>query len=307
VEQELAEAGSPSQETYCPIGKTETTCSPLRTTCSALEPARHGEAETWSPARLREQVIAIEGPSAPASETGRSQKGSREAALRRRNASPRRTRIDRNAQGCRHFGALNRRRGHHFGDGLASGAHGSPPPSLRRRAGSRADPSAPPARPVASVTSCATVVEQAGPTRSGQAAGRGVPAAPCSPFRGDMVVAAPSGAGTPGRVNDTEPLAERCRRKVVRPVQLNATTSRSAEAYPTRRGGSEQRDRDNGEDASALSPLPAEGYPVVRRILWNGTEAQGSIGRLAGGNASRAQRTRRWSKALRSGTLAQSP
>jgi hypothetical protein len=63
-----------------------------------------------------------------------------------------------------------------------------------------------------------------------------------------------------------------------------------------------QRSQCLGTDDAA-----ADGYRDTSRKPWKGTEAHGSIGRLAGGNVSRAQRTRQWSKALRSGTPPKRP
>jgi len=162
---------------------------------------------TWAPARLREQVPAFEDRSAPAPEIWwfRNRAPRRDASASR-NGRTSGSRIIRNAQGYRHFGALTRRRGRRFGADLVFGTQSSTDHLLRQcEEAARIR-----ARRLRGVTASAEATERRRNRNwDPRDLVRLLDVASQSwvqpPLRGDGNTTPPSGAGTPGRVNGIEP------------------------------------------------------------------------------------------------------
>jgi hypothetical protein len=282
-----------------------------------FRPRRHGEAspspdeaaptsdaEAWAPARANGQAPATEDHSAPAPEVWRRARtealllGSGQQAL-----SEKAARIDRTEQGRRHFGALTRRRARRFGARLACGARDA----LSTRLGGGLAPSGSKLNGNAATVPSGRVSREVGGTGNGthttwSGCWTWYPSRlRCAP-PGESERGSSLGSGCAGSGHDAGPFADRNRRKAARPIANARTEPRFAEVDSTRRAGRAGTTTARKVEAPRRpSPTSAEGYQVARRRPWKDTEAHGSIGRSAGGNASTAQRTRRWSKALRPG------
>lgn len=157
--------------------------------------------------------------------------------------SPKSAGIGRNEHGRRHFGALTRRRGRRFGADLACGARDARTTASAVKEGAvRVD-----------ARRCRThrVLghdgtrhrrnRQRGPRDAIRLLDVASQADSRPPLGAPSSTETPSGAGRPGRVNETGPLAVRNRRKAVRLVRLRARCHGSPRHHPIRRASEQER------------------------------------------------------------------